>query len=131
MSTTTRASYGKSWSTIRRGCTGFDVRRRNGRRPAFRLMGRARPCPCSACGRHLSGTWRCARPVQNSFQKLYGIYAHAGVGDMMTFKIEEPTASVRDAPTIATSYEDPHIATAGTQTFGRLRAMIARGYVPD
>jgi hypothetical protein len=36
-----------------------------------------------------------------------------------------------DAPAIASSHDEPDVATAGTQTFGRLRALVARGYQPD
>jgi len=61
----------------------------------------------------------------------------------MAFRVDEgPIASLRDAPgiaasqiatsPIATSHDDENdIAMAGTQTFGRLRALIARGYRPD
>jgi len=49
---------------------------------------------------------------------------------MLNLKVDEQSASVADAPAIAPSTDERDIATAGTQTFARLRALIARGYAP-
>jgi hypothetical protein len=55
-----------------------------------------------------------------------------GVDERITSLRGAPAiASLDDAPAIAASHDDPDIATAGTQTFGRLRALVARGYQPD
>lgn len=52
--------------------------------------------------------------------------------ERITFLPDAPViASTRDAPAIASSHDEPDIATAGAQTFGRLRALVARGYQPD
>ena len=49
----------------------------------------------------------------------------------MNLAAEEQITSVHDAPAIAASHDEPNIATAGTQTFGRLRALVASGYEVD
>ena len=48
---------------------------------------------------------------------------------MLNLKVDEHSTSVADAPAIVPS-DERDVATAGTQTFGRLRALIARGYTP-
>ena len=49
----------------------------------------------------------------------------------MSIGAEEQIKSLPDAPAIASTHDEPDIATTGTQTFGRLRALVARGYQPD
>lgn len=49
----------------------------------------------------------------------------------MSLGADEQVTSLRDAPAIASSDDEPDIAIAGTQTFGRLRALVERGYQPD
>src|SRR5262245_34606435 len=42
------------------------------------------------------------------------------------------TPAIADAPTIAPPEQDErNVISIGTQTFGRLRALVARGYTPD
>jgi hypothetical protein len=50
---------------------------------------------------------------------------------MLNLKVDEQSVSIADAPAIAPAEDERDIATAGTQTFGRLRAMVARGYTPE
>lgn len=49
----------------------------------------------------------------------------------MNLEADEQVTPLRDAPAIAASDDEPDVAVAGTQTFGRLRALVARGYQPD
>ena len=50
---------------------------------------------------------------------------------MLNLRVDEQSTSVTDAPAIAPPPEERDIATAGTQTFGRLRALVACGYRPE
>jgi hypothetical protein len=51
---------------------------------------------------------------------------------MLNLRVDEQSTSVPDAPAITPSQQDERdIATAGTQTVGRLRALVARGYKPE
>lgn len=50
---------------------------------------------------------------------------------MLNLKVDEQDTSLSDAPAIAPPLDERDIATAGTQTFARLRALIARGYKPE
>lgn len=54
----------------------------------------------------------------------------AGVAKMLNLKADVQSTPVADAPALAIepSADERDVATAGTQTFARLRALIARGY---
>jgi hypothetical protein len=49
---------------------------------------------------------------------------------MLNLKVVEESPSVADVPATAPSPTERDVATAGRQTFARLRALMARGYVP-
>ena len=50
---------------------------------------------------------------------------------MLNLKVDEQSTSLNDAPGIAPSTDERDIATAGTQTFARIRALAARGYTVE
>lgn len=50
---------------------------------------------------------------------------------MLNLKVDEQSTSVADAPALVPALGERDIATAGTQTFGRLRALVACGYMPE
>jgi hypothetical protein len=49
----------------------------------------------------------------------------------MSLRAKEQLSLVQNAPDITPIFDESEIEIAGTQTFGRLRALVAKGYEPD
>jgi len=49
----------------------------------------------------------------------------------MSLRNEEQQKSIHDAPDIAPVLDESDITIAGAQTFGRLRALVSKGYKPE